>query len=1099
MKLKLAKIILLGYILINILMPISVLAESITRGNFESLSIDDGLSNEHVTSIFQDSKGYMWIGTKDGLNRYDGQRITVYNCTIDSKNSLSSTYINDIEEDYRGNIWVATDSGLDIIDTNTDTIININNIERNNKDKINNLKITALLKDNKEDIMWAGTENGLMKIDIKNDKMESLYHDKNNKNSLTSSYITSLEYGIDNSNICVGTNYGINIINKTSLEVSPVKSILYDNSFFVYNMELDNLDNMWISTKRGVFIYNQKENKEYDLYLIDNEGIKEYNKKDNKMYNLNIEEDKNMKIYNNEFILSDSQNNIWISSSKGIKKYSIEEEKFINYSKNSNIYQSITSNAITCFYEDSNGTIWIGTDKGINIVNKNNQFSFNNKHSYTNGILSDKNIVSILKQNGYNFVASKYDGIYIFDEKDGSLVDIIYENSDNKLGANNEYIEGLYKIDEDDILIVTNKYSVLLNINNGKFNQQQYENVYYDELNYLYSDGEFAWSSNINDFRSVNIKTNEKVSYAEELKKFDINPGNIKYILPDYKDENILWLGGRGIGLIKYHKKNGVIKKYMNDSSKDNSLINNDINCMVFDKIGNLWIGTNIGLSKFDIKENKFTSYTTTKGLTNNFISSILLDDDNNLWISTNKGLNKFNIEKENIIAFTKMDGIYGYQFNLNSSFKHEDGLMVFGSTNGITYFNPKDIKNPTANENQVVIGEIYIGKSKVVYDNKELILDYNDKDISITYFLPVYEKLNSITYEYMIEGFDSDWIYLDRKSYLNIKTLDSGKYTLKIRARDGYGNLTKETSMNIKVKKPFWKTSLAYLIYLIVFSAIAFYILNYVKILQNLVNQKTMNLNKQLEENKKLSEELINNEKFKNDYFVNLSHELRTPINVISSILQLTNSMISNKTMTYERAKYYTKIVSRNCESLLKVINDIIDSSKIETGNYKLNKKNNDIVYIVEEVALSMINFIEEKGLSLIIDPEIEEKVISCDETEIERCVINLLANSTKFTNEGGEIRVYIKEVKDYIEITIEDNGIGISQEDQAFIFNKFAQVEGNGATKATSSGIGLTLVKNIVDLHGGYIRLESEINKGSKFTIGLPDISEEITYENI
>ena len=162
----------------------------------------------------------------------------------------------------------------------------------------------------------------------------------------------------------------------------------------------------------------------------------------------------------------------------------------------------------------------------------------------------------------------------------------------------------------------------------------------------------------------------------------------------------------------------------------------------------------------------------------------------------------------------------------------------------------------------------------------------------------------------------------------------------MKIRARDGHGNLTKETSMNIKVKKTLWKTPLAYLIYLIVLLGIVYYILNYVKILQNLVNQKTMNLNKQLEENKKLSEEIINNEKFKNDYFVNLSHELRTPINVISSILQLTNSMINNNSMTYERAKDYTKIVDKNCQNLLKIINDIIDSSKIETGNYKINKK---------------------------------------------------------------------------------------------------------------------------------------------------------------
>lgn len=695
-------------------------------------------------------------------------------------------------------------------------------------------------------------------------------------------------------------------------------------------------------------------------------------------------------------------------------------------------------------------------------------------------------------------MATKYYGIYIFDEKDGSLVDIICQNNDNKVDLNNEYITGLYKIDEDDILVVTNKYAILVNINNGIFTKRSYEDIYHEELNYLYSDGEFAWSSNTSDFRSVNIKTEEKTSYGEDLKKFNINPGKITYILPDYEDENILWLGGSGTGLVKYHKKRGVIKQYTHDSLNRDSLINNDINCMIFDKFENLWIGTNIGLSKFNIKTNKFTSYTTAEGLTNNFINSILLDDDNNLWISTNKGLNKFDIEKANIINFTKMDGIYGYQFNINSSLKNKDGMMIFGSTNGITYFNPEDIENPIGNKNKVVFGDIFIGKNKVSYNNKELILEHYDKDLSIEYFLPIYENLNNITYEYMIEGIDSNWIYVDRKSYLNIKTLEPGKYTLKMRARDGHGNLTKETSMNIRVKSPIWKTPLAYLIYIVILLAIAFYIFNYVKILQNLVNHKTMKLNKQLEENKKLSEEIINNEKFKNNYFVNLSHELRTPINVITSILQLTDNMMRNKTMTYKKAEGYIEIINRNCENLLKIINDIIDSSKIETGNYKINKKNNNIVYIAEEVALNMSNFIEGKGLSLIIDPEIEEKVISCDETEIERCVINLLGNAVKFTPEGGEIRVYIKEVKGYIEITIEDNGIGISKEDQEFIFKRFSQVEGNGATKATSSGIGLTLVKDIVDLHGGYIRLESELNKGSKFTIGLPDISEDAICNN-
>ena len=388
----------------------------------------------------------------------------------------------------------------------------------------------------------------------------------------------------------------------------------------------------------------------------------------------------------------------------------------------------------------------------------------------------------------------------------------------------------------------------------------------------------------------------------------------------------------------------------------------------------------------------------------------------------------------------------------------------------------------------------IYIGENKVVYDGNELVLDYNYKDLYMNCFLPNYESLNNITYEYMLEGIDSDWIYINSRSNLEFKSLEPGNYTLKVRARDVHGELTKETSMNIKIKSPIWKTPLACLVYILIILGLFIYIFNRVNILQRIVNQKTMKLNKQLEENKRLSEEIIENEKFKNNYFVNLSHELRTPINVIISTVQLIDLLVKNKNMTHEKFAQYMDIISKNCDNLLIIINDIIDSSKIETGKYKINKKNNDIVYIVEEAALNMSKFIEEKGLSLIIDPDMEEKIISCDKTEIERCIINLLGNAVKFTHEGGEIRVYIKEVENNVEITVEDTGIGISKEDQEFIFKRFSQADNLDTIKTSSSGIGLTLVKDIAELHNGYIRLESEPNKGSRFTIGIPDLVEDV-----
>ena len=1070
--------ILIVLILLNILIPIKIYAEMPNNASFEKISIDEGLSNEEVTTIFQDSKGYMWIGTKDGLNRYDGEQIKIYNCNVEDKNTLSSTYINDIEEDIYGNIWIATDHGLDFLIRDTDTVKRMK--DRKDIYNLGNMKITSLLKSSYDkNIIWVGTENGLMKINVKNKSVKAFYYDENNLNSLTSSSITCLEED-ENNTLWVGTRKGINLIDKNS-DIYRSENLIYDDRLFISHLSKDNSGNIWISTKQGIYKFNVREGQDNNILIINNRRIEEYNLKEKTTINIQNLENSKEKFYDN-LIFIDSKNNKWFSSSRGAVRFSNDTNQMDTFGKYSEYKHSMTSNVITCYYEDSNGTIWIGTDKGANILNST---IFN----YTKN--TDKNIVGMLLHNGFIWIATKFNGIYIYDSETGELLYNIYE--EEGFSFKDRYIKDFFEIDENNILIVTNKDIICFNTKEHSYKEILIGNDYSIELKYIYNDGEDIWIATTADFYRYNIKSKETRYYSQDLMYVGINPGDIKYILQDNEDEEIIWLGGIGTGLVKYHKEKGVMKRYTNDSLTKGSLINNYINCMAFDDSGNLWIGTNIGLSKLNIKTNKFTSYTTSQGLTNNFINSILLDDNNDIWISTNKGLNKFDVDQNKFIKFTEIDGLNGYQFNLNSYLKLKTGTIILGTTEGCIYFNPDDLASYKTYKNDVVIGDIYVGKNKTTYNGKELVLEHDYKDLSIDYFLPNYENLNNTTYEYMLDGIDTDWTYIGSESNLNFKSLESGKYILKIRARDGHGELTKETSINIKVKKPIWRTPLAYIIYIFILGGIFFWIFNYVKILKYLVNQKTINLNKQLEENQRLNKEIIEHEKFKNNYFVNLSHELRTPINIVMSTVQLINSRITNNNITYEKINEYMDIISKSCDNLLKIINDILDSSKIETGQYKIHKKNNDIVYVVEEAALNMRKYIEDKGLSLIIDPDMEEQIVSCDATEIERCVVNLLANAVKFTPESGEVRVYIKEVENNIEITVEDTGIGISKEDQEFIFKRFSQVDGTGVTKSSSSGIGLTLVKYVAELHGGYIRLESELNKGSKFTIGLPNIVED------
>lgn len=296
-----------------------------------------------------------------------------------------------------------------------------------------------------------------------------------------------------------------------------------------------------------------------------------------------------------------------------------------------------------------------------------------------------------------------------------------------------------------------------------------------------------------------------------------------------------------------------------------------------------------------------------------------------------------------------------------------------------------------------------------------------------------------------------------------------------------------------IKINLPFWKSTEAIVLYvllIIVIVSIVIYVnTNRVNTLDEMVSRRTRELNEEMEKNTELLNKVIDLEKRKNAYLVNISHELRTPLNVLHSIQQLIRELNkSSEGISKEKLDDYMIISEKNINRLLKIINDLIDTSKVEHGNYNINVKENDIVYIVEEAALSLKEYIESRNIELIIDPEIEEKIIECDSNEIERCIINLVSNAAKFTHSGGTIWISVKEVKDKVKIEVSDTGIGIEEKNLEYIFDKFNQIIDPNCEVKGGSGLGLTITKNIVKLHNGEIYVESEINKGSKFTIILP-----------
>lgn len=963
---KVAVFELLIFVIMIIIQSNIIRGEEIYKINFQKINVKDGLSNRNITTIYQDSRGYIWIGTGYGLNVYDTVTGEVNEYTTDGieGESLTNNYITVIEEDKLGNIWIGTKKGINVFVEETNRIES--NVEKDYK--------------------------------------------------------------------------------------------------YIKHIENDGNGNMWIATKDGIERYSFEDHDIHYKYCVDSR------------FEININQ-----------IISDKNNNIWFATSEGLSRYNKNTGEKSQYKTSVYEQRSISSDYVTCLLEDKDGVIWVGTDNGVNVINLGQQFNLLNLEYLNNEKLKNISVTDIFEDSNSNYwIGTKNSGIRFIDNLERNVVSYYYdENKENSIVSNN--IRSIIETNKNKILVATDKGLSIIDKDTGDIENLRIDEEYDVDVNILYKDENIIWMGTKSGLISYYEDTGEIV---EHKLNFDINgiPDiNIVDIYQDLNDKDILWLGGGLVGgLIKFNKKSGVEKRYVKYINKNYGTVNS----IKGDSIGNLWIGTDLGLVKFNIDTEEFHYYTEKDGLIDNYIYSLLVDNDENIWMATDKGISKLNIKTGKFNNYIEGNEVFVGGFNVGSALKRKDGLMFLGGAKGLIFFNPEDIIEDSSIDNNVVIESITVNSKKNYSEKGDIKLKYNENNVKIKFFSPNYKNLGSIKYDYMLEGLDEEWICGNSSNSVNYTLLSPGKYNFKVRATDINGNVSDVTNVEILIKRPYWRTPVAYIIYIIILLIIVVCVWDYVRILDGLVKKRTSELNMQLEYNDKLYKGVIKNEKFKNAYFVNLSHELRTPLNVILSTVQLVNLLNKDERITKEKSLQYMKIIEKNSNTLLKVINDIVDSSKIETGNYKINKENVDIVYIVEETALNMSNFIEEKGIEFTIDPDIEEKIVCCDATEIERCIINLLSNASKFTPEGGKINLYIKDRGYEVDIIVEDTGIGISEEDQSFIFNRFSQVEGVETIKCSSSGIGLTLVKYLVELHGGRIKLESEVNKGSKFTITLPII---------
>lgn len=820
MKIKLFLLILCFFYIIN--------AEGISA-KFENITTDQGLSQNTVNCVIQDKRGFLWFGTQDGLNKYDGYNLTIYNNDPDNPKSIGGNYIWSLFEDSRGNLWIGTDGGgLNKYNRETDDFSIFRHIP-GDPESISNNSINTIYEDRSGNL-WIGTFYGLNKFSIKNQKFINYINKSDKLNYINHNNIRSILEDREGT-LWTGTQNGLFKFNKNQ------------GRFAGFNYLSESLYKTRSTNIRSIF-----EDKSGSLWI----GIDGVGRGNGGLYTLSktskrITPHKSLqkKITNIWTIYKGRDKSIWIGSRiQGLFK--IKDNNLIHFKTVRNNPNGINSSNVRSIYEDRAGIIWIGTVQGgVNIIDRQkNKFNYRTIFPYG----SEKrnfNIISLAygSKSGNLWVGTKSSGIFRFDAKSEDKPGEFNVKQISGPDLSNNIITTTLE-DTRGWVWVGTKHKGLIRFNPRKNMFNRYENkpddpdsLSYNVINIIYEDRSGTIWIGTQHHGGLNRFNPETESFI----RYQYNPNNpnslsdnsIKSIFEDKK--GILWIGTRNGGLNRFDRKTKTFYSYKNISNDPTSLSNNFINDIFEDSSGTLWIGSHSGLNKFLRKENKFLRFGEKQGLTNDVISKIIEDKNNCLWISTNKGLSKFNPKTEIFKNYDINDGLIINSFDKNVIFKTKNGKIFLGAFNGINSFFPENIKKNPYIPPIVFTSfkKLYkkVKLSKCITEIKELELDHTDSIISFEFAALNYSNPTKNNYSYFLKGFNKDWVDLGTKHEVTFTNLDPGNYTLKIRGSNNDGVWNKKgLELKIIIPPPFWETWWFKLFLTILFVTLSYIIINFIR-----------------------------------------------------------------------------------------------------------------------------------------------------------------------------------------------------------------------------------------------------------------------------
>ena len=1053
------------------------------RYYFSNLSLEEGLSQITVLCSFQDSNGFMWFGTRNGLNRYDGYNFKIFLNQPGNSTCISDNHILCITEDNDQNIWIGTNNGLNKLDVSTDAFKRYYHNPEDNVSLDHNI-ISALFIDS-ENRLWIGTGNGLNLYDPQKNSFISVNPD----GLFNNNPINSITW--NNGKLVLGTSYqGVVILDPENNSYIIHKNRSEDahslSHNYVRSILIDDNKNMWIGTNGGG-VNLLKENSDQFIRYNKTNGL-------NNNYVRCIEKS--------------PEGDILIGTFNGMDVFDQKTGEFTHYNTYNPSHGDLSHYSVYTILFDKNNTLWVGTYAGgISYYNP-----LTRVFRYYNPGVDEKNMLGVIgtavEYGPYLYLATEGGGLLEFNQDAETFQHYkLTKESETSYGRN--ILKVLY-LDKGRILCGTNVGTVYSFDPSTKKFTLLYQFDSEDSVYAIQRD-----SSDCMFFGGVGVVGLTRVTPdGVRHTSFPVK-GREEVMFPNVRclfevEKNVFLIGTRVDGLFRYDANNEIMIQYKHEPGRKDpdKLPENYISNIFRDSKGNLWIGTfGGGFSLFDPQKGTFQTYDDEDGLSNNNVCAIIESKSGHLWISTIDGISDFNPEDKSFKNYTHSNGINIKEFTPHAGFITSQGKIVFSGNNGFVMFDPENLSfNPYPPS--VVLEDFYINNTQILPGGEdgilakkigwtqEITLKYNQSNFSVQYSALNFIFSNRNQYAYKLEGFDKDWNEVGERRMAYYTNIPPGTYTFQVRASNNDGVWNKVgTSVVIKVLPPFWKTWWAYLFYTFVIILIMLLIIRYFKEKERLENEMQL---KQMET--KAREEF---HQARNSLFTNFSHELRTPLTLIISPLE---DIVEQEDVN-PPLKNRLLMMRNNARRLLRLVNNLMDFQKKESGTMHLKIAEGNLVKFVEEMSLLFNELATSRNIRFNFSHPDTKIITWYDRNLIEKVFFNLLSNAFKNTPDGGSVEIrlnlvglqemkkmypaqsrmlYHAEIK-YIIIEIEDSGIGIPPEDLEKIFLPFYQVaQSEHANSGT--GLGLSLSQSIVEMHHGIVWAESPEQKGAIFKCILP-----------